>query len=182
MATLHATEFTWSLKSKVSRSDVIAVVSVEKLTKEEIQDSWYYTAHFTFTTGEVIMGKCPKKIQVSTRAVQATAGFSALLIRPGDRFIAYLKKTDAGRFSLSGFSNQYLEPINSETKMVRDVGQTVNEVPLTDKLAELRSLAKARKPRKPNKAAMINPRPVPMLTPEANSTIIQSVTRAFGRG
>lgn len=149
----RATEPTLTLPFKVRNSDVVAVVEVTALKRGDRNKSGYYTAEFKFATTKLIKGNCPKEVELSVRAIEAMAGFTALGIEQGERFIAYFKREADGSLTLSGDSNQYLEEIDPKTAMVSDIGQTTNQVPLAEKLAELRNLIiRPETPTGPNKA------------------------------
>ena len=144
---VEASEKTFSLKEKISRSQVIALVTLtnEPTSKLEYYPQWDLnlpTAALSFSIDRFLKGTSEDKIIVKTVCSNATAGFSLQGHEKGRKFIAYLKKestTEKG-YILAEYSNQFLEKIALDHTKVADVGQGPNMVSLQEKLYKIRKI------------------------------------------
>jgi len=154
-----ASEFTISLKNKVSKSSLVVVGTVVSVKLGEIQKAKNsilknQELELKLKIDETIYGKEKGEITVtcysasyttkptarSCISIFASAGFSANGISKGKKYIAYLKKK-AGKYYLSGDSNQYLEEVDDYNKTIEACGQNGNVVSREAKLKKIRELA-----------------------------------------
>ncbi len=150
----HGSEFPFSLKFKVSRSDLVFVGTVTKIQLHEISrtsGSSFKTQRVTIQVkpSEQIKGKCPPSLTFTCRSVSfieghiihgRTAGFDSYGIRAGQEYICYLRTTDTG-YVITSNTNQFMERIDRKKSTARDIGQTSKTVPLKAKLSQLRQIA-----------------------------------------
>lgn len=150
-------EITMPLEGKVWASDLVVIGTVTDVRlgdirmrpelKQRTQDT-----KIRFQIDEIITGKESGEISIEAHSVSfkerdglpsttSTAGFSNYRVKKNERFVAYLKKSNEG-YVLAGESVQFLEWIDTESKSVRDVGQTSNMIPLELKINQLRAAAK----------------------------------------
>lgn len=161
VAIVRASEMTVSLSSKVTESDLVAIIKIQAVAKGEIYvpDDWHAAAQdckMDAIVLEQIKGDSPDTIVItaystsyaitngdgSSRGMRfSTAGFSAYGIEPGKSYLAYLRKNSEGQYELSWNSKQYLEEISANGLTVNDIGQTSNQVSLRPKIWKLRALA-----------------------------------------
>ena len=150
-----ASELTNSLADKVKESDLVAVIKISGVERGLIHgsDNRHDEAQdFTMTASviERIKGASSDTIKIHANATfyekdngiySSTAGFSGYGIKPGQSYIAYLRKVGETTYRLSWDSDQLLESISDDGSSVNDIGQTLDQVPLEPKLRTLRSLA-----------------------------------------
>lgn len=152
---MKGSEMTFSLTSKVNDSDLVAIIKITQVERGKIHEpeDWYSTVQDFTMHAEVlerIKGSSPDNVTITAYSTSystgngsrfSTAGFSAYSIEPGKSYIAYLREDRDGRYKLSWNSNQFLEVISPDGKMVNDVGQVLDQVPMDQKLRKLRVLA-----------------------------------------
>ncbi len=157
-----ASESTASLIEKVRISDVVAIVKITDVEKGRfhVPEGGYEAMLEIKMQVELvdrIKGNPPDAIVVTAYSssyvfldeigkmirVMSTAGFSDYKLEPHKSYIAYLKEDRDGEYRLGRDSNQFLEEIGADGMMVRDIGQTTEQVPLRPKLWKLRALALA---------------------------------------
>jgi len=147
-----SSEVAWSLKQKVSFSDFIAVCTIKSIKLGEIKKHKNYgysktqEVELVVDIDDFIKGKSERSIKITCYAssyagVWCSAGFSSKSLEKGQQYIVYLKNI-INKYYLSIHSNQCLEKIDTQKNTVTDIGQTAKQVPLKEKLQELRKLAK----------------------------------------
>jgi hypothetical protein len=148
-----ASEFTASLAEKVRICDLVAVIEITQVERGHFQapnstqpENTYCNVKLTASVSKRIKGFSTNKIEIFACSIQATAGFWEYGIEPGKSYIAYLKLIDDGRYRLGRSSNQFLEEISGDSKLVSDIGQTTDQVRLNPKLWKLRALAAGGRP------------------------------------
>lgn len=136
-------EITFSLKEKVTSSKhvvigkVIRVTKTDKYPKVDYGDRIKEGIIIELRVSEIFKGhKKYKDLKIHTAVISASAGFRGSNVKKDKEFLAYLKEKD-GYLTLTGFSVQYLEPIDRSKNEANDIGQNLNKVKLDKKINDI---------------------------------------------
>lgn len=157
-STCFASEPTISLRAKVRDADAIALCELKSVQVRPLPSSVsarfgpFANVRFVFERREMLKGAIEPFIVVEQGTWMyggrmATAGFSHYGLESGDRFLIYLEQPTNRVWRLVGDTNQYLEQISADGKLVTDLGQTMDTVPLAPKLAAIRGQVLIENPR-----------------------------------
>ena len=132
-----------SLEKKIFRSEHVLIVKVVEVSKTDkfpkvgFRDWVKEGIIIEAVVNETFKGNQHyDSIKIHIGVISATAGFTGYGIEEGNEYIAYLKEKD-GFLTLSGFSHQYLEPINRQKNEANDLGQTRRKVKLDQKIKDI---------------------------------------------
>ena len=140
-----------SLEAKVGSSKhvvigkVVRVTKTKKYPKTGFGDLVKEGIIIELKVFEVFKGQKEYKIiKIHTGVISATAGFAGWGVEKDKEFIAYLKENEQF-LTLTGFSNQYLEPINRSKNEANDIGQTLKKIKLDKKMFEIEKVTGEKK-------------------------------------